>query len=289
MSATALVETLDALSPRDLPQLDALVAASGWNQLAADWRLFERLGSVHAIRDAEGTIVASGAVLPLERAADAPRNQPGAAWISMILVAPAARGQGLGRAVFAHCLERVRAQGRVAMLDATPQGEPLYASFGFAPLWRLTRWRREALAHAADPAPVDRPDAAPLAALDTEALGLARPQVLADLLARAGSRCVRDGLAFAVVREGRVAHHVGPLLAADEAHARVLLPRALAGLAGPVLIDVPDGRARLAQALRAAGFEPQRGFARMALPPASTAAPAGHPSFIHAIAGPEFG
>ncbi|MFS2053673.1 GNAT family N-acetyltransferase, partial [Variovorax sp. CT11-76] len=96
MPATALVETLDALSPRELPQLDALVAASGWNQLAADWRLFERLGSVHAIRDGEGTIVASGAVLPLERAADAPRNQPGAAWISMILVAPAARGQGLG-------------------------------------------------------------------------------------------------------------------------------------------------------------------------------------------------
>ena len=93
MPATVTVETLDALSPRDLPQLDALVAASGWNQLVADWRLFERLGSVHAIRDGEGNIVASGAVLPLERAADAPRNQPGAAWISMILVAPAARGQ----------------------------------------------------------------------------------------------------------------------------------------------------------------------------------------------------
>ena len=109
------VEALSPITPGIAPMLDALVAASGWNQTAHDWRLFERLGTVHGVRDNEGQLIASGAVLPMD----------GVAWISMILVMPAARGQGLGRAVFAQCLAQVKSAGLVAMLDATPQGEPL--------------------------------------------------------------------------------------------------------------------------------------------------------------------
>jgi len=296
MSETAMdapvVEPLGPLSADTLQMLEALVEASGWNQLAHDWRLFERLGSIHGIRDADGTVIASGAVLPMARvptAMPAARRQPAVSWISMILVAPAARGRGLGRAVFAHCLSQVRAQGRTAMLDATALGEPLYTGFGFSPLWRLTRWERAAV-DAPPGAPAgDRPRAEGLAALDAEALGIARPEVLADLLAREGSRCVRNGRGFALVRRGRLAHHIGPLLAADEATAGALLREAAGGLAGRIFIDVPDCRVQLAHALREAGFAPQRGFARMALAPAGASAPAGQPAFIHAIAGPEFG
>lgn len=260
--------------------LDALVAASGWNQTARDWRLFERLGSVHVVRDSEGTIIASGAVLPMDNVA----------WISMILVTPTARGQGLGRAVFAHCLEQVKASGRVAMLDATPQGEPLYASFGFTPLWRLTRWQRDAIADPVQAPAADKPPIESLAALDAQALGIARPAVLADLLEREGSHCIRNGLGFGLVRAGRRAHQIGPLLSADEHAAATLAHNAARGIAGPVCIDVPDGRAVMAEALRAAGFTPQRGFARMALATRqNTTAPTGQPAFIHAIAGPEFG
>lgn len=276
------VETLASITPDIAPMLDALVAASGWNQTARDWQLFERLGTVHVVRDSEGAIVASGAVLPME----------GVAWIGMILVMPAARAQGLGRAVFAHCLEQVKAAGLVAMLDATPQGEPLYTGFGFTPMWRLTRWQREPAALSASSAapPADRPAIGDLAALDAQALGIARPAVLADLFAREGSHCVRNGRAFGLVRAGRTAHHIGPLLAADERAAAALLHDAARGVAGRVCIDVPDGRAHMAQALRNAGFAPQRGFARMAFATRSdSAVPTGQPAFIHAIAGPEFG
>ncbi|WP_341888691.1 GNAT family N-acetyltransferase [Variovorax sp. YR752] len=272
------VEALSSITPGIAPMLDALVAASGWNQTAHDWRLFERLGTVHGVRDGEGQLVASGAVLPME----------GVAWISMILVMPAARGQGLGRAVFARCLDQVKAAGLVAMLDATPQGEPLYASFGFTPLWRLTRWQREATPATTSLA-TDKPTLDSLAALDAQALGFARPAVLADLLGRDDSRCVRNGLGFGLVRAGRTAHHIGPLLSSDETVAAALLTQAARGIDGRIYIDVPDGRQVMTAALRAAGFTPQRSFTRMALATRDgPQPPTGHPAFIHAIAGPEF-
>jgi hypothetical protein len=55
-----------------------------------------------------------------------------------------------------------------------------------------------------------------------------------------------------------------------------------------LLIDVPDERPVLRGALAAAGFAPQRGFARMALATAEQRVPQGQIRFIHAVAGPEF-
>src|SRR5690606_18270697 len=105
------VDTLSALTPESQAMLDELVEQSHWNQTAQDWAIFSRLGSVHVVRDEHKRIIASGAVLPLG---------DNAAWISLILVTPPRRGQGLGRAVFEHCLKEVQASGRTAMLDATP-------------------------------------------------------------------------------------------------------------------------------------------------------------------------
>lgn len=278
-SAMPAVETLAALDTGSLAMLEALVAASGWNQTADDWALFARQGTVHAVRDAEGRIVASGAVLPLGATT---------AWISMILVAPGARGLGLGRGVFEQCLRTVKAAGRIAMLDATPAGERLYLQYGFAPLWRLSRWHREPIAgHSAAPAaPQDGAGFDALAALDAEALGLDRGAVLDDLMRRAGSRVVRHAQAFAVVRSGRIADHIGPLVATGEASAALLLRELAEGPTPALFIDVPDDRPLLRRQLADAGFTLQRGFVRMAL---DGPAARGQPAFIHAIAGPEYG
>lgn len=259
--------------------LDALVVASGWNQTADDWTVFGRHGSVHVVRDAEGRIVASGAVLPMGATA---------AWISMILVAPEARGLGLGRAVFEHCLQTVQATGRVAMLDATPAGEQLYRQYGFVPLWRLSRWHRERVAGRSTATTVRSDIAAldALVALDAESLGLERGAVLAELMRREDSRVVRHAQAFAVLRSGRIAHHIGPLIATDEASAALLLKELVGSLSQPLFIDVPDDRPLLRRQLGDAGFVLQRGFARMALGEAGSL---GQTAFIHAIAGPEFG
>ena len=70
--------------------------------------------------------------------------------------------------------------------------------------------------------------------------------------------------------------------------AAALVGRVADSLAGPLMIDAPDDRAGLAQALVAAGFERQRTFTRMALARPGQRLPQGETALIHAIAGPEF-
>jgi len=287
-SAAARDVTVQPLARLDTPalaMLESLVADSGWNQVAADWELFHAAGSIHVVRDASGAIVASGAVLPMNEPAP---GASGVSWISMILVHSSQRGQGLGRAVFAHCLQKVRDSGRIAMLDATPAGEALYRQFGFEPLWRLTRWRREPRAAIAPALVQDVASITAIVDLDRQAQGFERPHVLAHLLGRPSSRCVRSADALALVRAGRTAHHVGPLLASSEAAGASLFTHVSDAIDGALLADVPDERPAMRAALHAAGFQPQRGFARMALVGPGQALPPGQPAFLHAVAGPEF-
>ncbi|MHB1122366.1 MAG: GNAT family N-acetyltransferase [Ramlibacter sp.] len=290
-AAVADVERLAQLTPQALAMLGELVEQSQWNQTFDDWRVFFDSGAIYVVRAHAGRFLASGAVLPMGESRPgclASVTGRGVAWISMILVTPASRGRGLGRLVFRECLRHIQAQGRIAMLDATPAGEALYARFGFEVLWRLTRWRREGRPATAPAPSPSRPDIDGLAELDQEALGFSRRSLLRALLERPDSRCVRHAQGFAVVRSGRVAHHIGPLVAADEAAAIAVLQDVAARYAGPLLIDVPDERPRLREALLEAGFAPQRGFARMALALAGQCVPRGQTHFIHAVAGPEF-
>lgn len=277
-------ELLSELEPVDLDMLERLVVESHWNQLAADWWFFFRQGSVLVLRDEQARIMASGAVLPM----DADDSGQQVCWISMILVLPEMRGQGLGRQVFEACLAHALAAGCLPMLDATPQGEPLYTQFGFKPISHITRWRREVCGQ-----PMQTPDSPQiltdgLLALDRQALGFGRRALLADLLGRAGSRLLLQPGGFALIREGRAAHHVGPVLAEDEFIGLELLQQAFETVAAPLLIDAPRHRPPLDAALRAAGFAPQRDFARMAFVPPGRTLPQGFAHFIHAIAGPEF-
>ncbi|MEJ8836208.1 GNAT family N-acetyltransferase [Ramlibacter sp. AN1133] len=338
-----ITERLLAPSAGDLAGLQQLVVDSHWNQLAADWEVFLRAGTVHVVRDGGGRIVASGAVLPM--------GASEVAWISMILVTPARRGAGLGRAVFGQCLAQVQAEGRIAMLDATPAGEALYAQFGFRAQWRLGRWRREgagerrwrnaglSLALQRQPTGEARrrqpagealqrqptgearrrqpagealqrqpagealqrqpagealqrqPAGEALRALmelDERALGFDRSGLIAQLADRPGSRCIADADAAALVRDGRTARHIGPLLARSESAAVRLLQDMLDAEDATLLVDLRDDRPLLRGALEAAGFRHERPFARMALPAPGQVLPAGDGALLHAVAGPEF-
>ncbi|RYY91441.1 MAG: N-acetyltransferase [Comamonadaceae bacterium] len=277
MASTERAQPLGALDAATLAMLDALVVHSHWNQTSADWQLFARQGRIHGVRNAQGRIVASGAVLPMgEREA----------WVSMILVEPACRGRGLGRTVFEACLQDIEERGRTAWLDATPAGEALYVQHGFTALWRLARWQRPARPATTSLSSAGANMLAALAALDADALGFARPAVLRDLATREGACVVRRAEAFALVRRGRVAHHVGPLIATGEPAAADLLRHIASGLDTAVFVDVPDARTQLHAVLAGLGFTRQRPFARMVR---GAAAAQGQTAFIHAIAGPEYG
>jgi len=285
-----LVQLLPSAAGAPPDSLQQLVVDSRWNQTIEDWALFLRAGSVYVASDVDAGIVASGAVLPMDAlsASVMPSGEAASvAWISMILVKPSWRGRGLGRTVFERCLRDVQAEGRVAMLDATPAGEALYRSFGFQVLWRLTRWRREARAEdlAAEPAQstLDR-----LLALDAAALGFDRASVLRDLSERPGSQVVTADHAAALVRAGRTARHLGPILASSDTAAAQLLARVAGFDASALLIDVPDDRPSMQRTLEACGFRPERPYARMALAAPGLDLPVGNTYLIHAIAGPEY-
>jgi predicted GNAT family acetyltransferase len=127
--AAGLVQRI-ALDDALLPQAQALSDEAGWNQNAADWRIFQRHGEIFGVMVGE-RLVATAAILPY--GADF-------AWISMVLVTAEFRRRGLATGLMWQCMARLRAQQRVALLDATEAGEPVYRALGFATLTRMTRW-----------------------------------------------------------------------------------------------------------------------------------------------------
>jgi GNAT superfamily N-acetyltransferase len=271
----------------------ALSDGAGWNQTADDWRLFVEHGHAIGWRSADGELVASAAALPYG----------GEGWISMVLVAPPWRHRGLATDLLGQCVAHLRRSGIVPVLDATPAGQPVYGRLGFLSGFALARWEGEPRAGETAPAvvdganvrPADAGDIEAIAALDAAATGLARGFLLRDFLARQGSRAwlvfddARRAVGFTIVRQGRKALQIGPLIAQTAVQALALLEAAFAHGTGRVFLDVPERWAALGQALAQRGFKRQRSFVRMALAsplPSHISQPDGR---LFVLAGPEFG
>src|SRR5258707_4232011 len=122
------------LAASELPDAEALVAEAGWNQVAADWRMFLAFGTVYAVR-VEGRVVATAATLPYGGRC---------AWISMVLVAADHRRKGLATRLLHRCIDDVRAAGLVPVLDATPAGRTVYRPLGFQDAWSFQRLAAQA-------------------------------------------------------------------------------------------------------------------------------------------------
>lgn len=279
------------LSAAELADAEALVREAGWNQTAADWRIFLDLGRVLAVRNSAGRVVATAAMLPYGGRF---------AWISMVLVAAAYRRQGLARRLLQHCVAELAAAGLVPVLDATPAGRAVYLGLDFHDTWGFHRWeapRRER--GDAPPAapdgitirPLGEADWSELCALDARAFGADRSAVLARLRARlpAVALVARRGerrVGFLLGRDGRNAAQLGPLIATDEDAARALLAHAVAIAEAPLYVDLADGRSRISDWLSAQGFAVQRPFTRMVH---GRRQGFDDPAHIVAVAGPELG
>ena len=79
-----------ALDEARLEACLALSRAAGWNQNAADWRIFLELGTATAVKTIDGRLAATAATLPYPS---------GFGWISMVLVAADYRRRGIARAL----------------------------------------------------------------------------------------------------------------------------------------------------------------------------------------------
>jgi GNAT superfamily N-acetyltransferase len=283
-----------SLSASEFDDLEALVSEARWNQNAKDWRLFLQLGRIYAAHTAAGRIVATTATLPYgERFA----------WISMVLVAGPYRRRGLATMLMRRATEELAAAGRVPVLDATPDGHPVYRAIGYQDWWGFHRLRREqqgARQSAGDrlaaPAgviirPIRDDDWTALCAFDAAAFGAPRNAVLAGLrgrlpqaevIAQSGDRIV----GFSLGRDGRMIPHIGPLVAESDAIACAMVAHAIERIDAPLFIDLADAKSHVLAFLQARGFVPVRPFTRMAHGHATRF---DDPERTFAVIGPEFG
>jgi GNAT superfamily N-acetyltransferase len=244
-----------------------------WNQNEADWRFFLTRGTVFGIRDGDGHLIATAALLPYASAN---------AWISMVLVTRNWRRRGLATKLLDACLEAAAKQGLTTWLDATPAGATVYGPLGFKPTLELRRLRFAG--PAARAAPMSDSNYEEFIARDRRAMGFDRSALLGELGGRPGSQLISHGSAMVLIRGGRTARHIGPLFADDVGSATALVETIAQSEPGPILIDVVNEYDEFLKNLTDSGWTIERPFQRMRFGRTIQNA---EPAF--AVAGPEYG
>jgi len=266
------------LGPDDALAGLELSAEAHWNQNEADWRFFLSQGAVFGVRDGDGHLIATAALLPYTS-----RN----AWISMVLVTANWRRRGLATKLVDACLGAAATQGLTTWLDATPAGATVYGPLGFAPTLQLRRLRLENSMSTKAEAP---PSLVPcgierFAAQDRLAMGFDRGTLLMELSGRSGSRLLSSNDALGLVRDGRKARHIGPLFADRPDQALAMVNEIVWSETGPLLIDAVSEQDEFLKGLTNSGWRIERPFQRMRFGHAA----AQLAKLPFAVAGPEFG
>ena len=279
-----------ALNDGDLDAALSLSAEAGWNQNAADWRIFLDLGSLVGLFRDDGRLIATAATLP---------HAGRFAWISMVLVTAAQQRQGLARWLLRDCIERLTSRRLVPLLDATPAGRSVYLGLGFHDAWGMRRLVCRAQQAPRAQAPTDGLTVRPLGATDwpqviaydADIFGADRGALLrrlAERLPEAALIAERQGrlAGFLLGRDGRLMNQLGPLAAESDQVARTLLAQAFNAVAFPLAVDVPDRHAALGDWLQTLGFLAERPLTRMVH---GTSEAFDDSARLFAIAGPELG
>jgi GNAT superfamily N-acetyltransferase len=254
----------------------ALSTEAHWNQNEADWRFFLTQGIVFGVRDKNGLLIATAALLPYTS------NQ---AWISMVLVTANWRRRGLATRLVDACLDAATRLGLTSWLDATPAGGSVYGPLGFVPDLQLRRLRRDPTEPAQIAAALVTCDPDEFVGRDAEAMGFDRSALLNELTGRAGSRLLSNSKATALVRDGRATRHIGPLFADNAESALALVDQIVRDEARPVLIDAIASRREFLDGLTGSGWTIERPFQRMRFGRATTSPK----NSAFAVAGPEYG
>lgn len=246
--------TFEPLTERRIASAFRLSAQSGWNQTEQDWRRLLRVnpGRVKVWIDqsevrATFSITVYGAKM---------------AWIGMVLVDETYRGQGLGKITFQTCLNEAKALGVETLgLDATDMGEPIYRKVGFQVVHPVTRWggvpcvERDVVSSGLNDAILE---------LDLRWTGVDRSPLL-RALAESDAVCYSLGGGYAILRPGRTAFHLGPLVAETDGQMLALLHGAFAKIKGePVICDALSAKSEAM--LETIGLKPLRHLQRMGLP-----------------------
>ncbi|MDX2249160.1 MAG: GNAT family N-acetyltransferase [Bacteroidia bacterium] len=271
----------------NFPGAIALKNQAGWNQVEADWELFLKSSPAGCfVAEYENTVIGT---------ATSVNYSERFSWISMVLVDPRFRGQGIARRLMELAIESVKTRG-VVRLDASEMGRPLYEKMGFEVECQVVRMLRQPgplAAHFSEGImPVSEEIFATICEKDQPIFGAERRFVLDNFRHREegnsfykNSGEILSGYCFS--RQGTKAFHIGPLVADDEETARQLLFALLEHHTGEtIILDTfvhnPDWLAVLADS----GFAAVRNITRMSL---GQGVSFGIPAKQFALAGLEFG
>jgi GNAT superfamily N-acetyltransferase len=259
--------TLRPLSPDDLCAADQLRADLGWNQTILDWqRLLTLSPEGGIVAEQKGRIVGTCTTVTYGNAL---------AWIGMMMVHPASRGQGIGDALLRRCVDHLRRRGvRCIKLDATPMGQPLYGGIGFVPEWTLTRWEHPGSPVILEPVPDNvYPPAEKhwpaILSLDAQVFGVSRGPLLRSLATDSRRVLIYESggsiQGFGMLRNGARAGYLGPIVA-DPGMGETLVRSLLSGYSDqPIFWDIPDLNEPAWSLARQLGFRFLRPLTRMYL------------------------
>jgi predicted GNAT family acetyltransferase len=261
---------------------------SGWNQSGDDWRLFLQL-SPNGCRVAEkrGEVIGTVATI---------RYGEGFSWLSMVLVAPAERGHGIGAQLLREGLAILRNE-RCCRLDATPAGKQIYTKYSFVEEYSLSRMtgvieRDRVTSLPAKTRQMRRSDLSDIATSDFSVFGADRNRLLGELFARTPeyARVLEEGnriKAYMLGRSGFLYDQLGPIVAENQADAQKLVSDCIRAHHGKrFAIDTGHRTPEWLEWLTANGFAEEREFSRMYR---GDKRPCGSPENQFAVVGPEFG
>lgn len=266
----------------DIPFGMHLVQQAGWNQLETDW---QRALALHP----GGCFVAEHNGNPAGTVTTCVFGS--VAWIAMMLVDTAARGQGIGKSLMEHAMAHLDHLGVATQrLDATDLGKPLYEKLGFAAEYEVVRLKGIAKPTAEADATRWTHDTRdqPILDLDSRVTGGQRGAFLHALAENNPffHSIFDDELAYAGSRKGRNAIQLGPAVASTPEAGSQLCDALLAHFSGmPVFMDIPVPNKPALRWAKAHGLEEQRRFTRMY----RGEKPVDHPEMIWASSGPEKG
>jgi GNAT superfamily N-acetyltransferase len=253
------------MTPADVAVGLELTRAARWNQTESDWGLFLRLspkGCRVAVMDERvvGTVATA-------------RYEDRFAWIGMVLVDVAERGQGIGSRLMAEALDVLNDMPSIR-LDATPAGHPVYQKLDFVDEYRLSRMETVVSGAGLDlrrdhARLMTKDDLPAIAVFDRQVFGADRSLTLGWMFESAPEYAwvIEERgqiIGYTFGRRGFNFEHLGPVIAHDQQTARRLVSTCLSRQAGrPFIIDASHCETGWRSWLESIGFREQRPFIRM--------------------------
>lgn len=256
----------------------ALCRSAGWNQLAADWKIFleqSKYGNKVAADNA-GKVVGTVATITYG---------DHFSWIGMVLVDPAMKRQGIGSQLLREAFALLENQETIK-LDATPAGREIYLKLGFKDEYGLSRMTLTSGKKNTVGIISEQNNFTSILENDANVFGASRSELLkiyAELFPELSF--IKNENTYCLGRRGHNFAQIGPVVANDIEGAKELVSASLKNISGQVALDVADN-SPFKQWLESIGFSEQRKLIRMYR--GKNAYP-GMPEKQFAILGPEFG